>query len=71
MLMYLQATFDNPKGWNTMDIEQSPLLSDFSALWANLKTTYMKELPAIAFSDIPDAEEVAASFEKIANQLKS
>ena len=69
LLDHDRATFDNPEGWNTMDIEQSPLLSDFSALWANLKTTYMKELPAIAFSDIPDAEEVAESFEEIVKQL--
>lgn len=70
LLDHDRATFDNPEGWNTMDIEQSPLLSDFFALWANMKSTYMKELPAIAFSDIPDAEEVAASFEKIAKQLR-
>ena len=29
----------------------------------------MKELPAIAFSEIPDAEEVAESFEEIVKQL--
>ena len=69
LLDHDRATFDNPEGWNTMDIEQSPLLSDFSSLWENLKTTYMKELPAIAFSDIPGAEEVAISFEEIVKQL--
>ena len=71
LLDHDRATFDNPEGWNTMDLEQSPLLSDFSSLWANLKTTYMKELPAIAFSEIPGAEEVATSFGKIAKQLIS
>ena len=69
LLDHDRATFDNPEGWNTMDIEQSPLLSDFSSLWANLKNTYMKELPAIAFSDIPGTEEVAISFEEIVKQL--
>ena len=69
LLDHDRATFDNPEGWNTMDIEQSPLLSDFSSLWENLKNTYMKELPAIAFSDIPGTEEVAESFEKIVKQL--
>ncbi|MBQ6872056.1 MAG: nucleotidyl transferase AbiEii/AbiGii toxin family protein [Bacteroidales bacterium] len=69
LLDHDRATFDNPEGWNTMDIEQSPLLSNFPALWTSLKTTYMKELPAIAFSDIPDAEEVAESFEEIVKQL--
>ena len=69
LLGHDRATFDNPEGWNTMDIEQSPLLSDFSSLWENLKNTYMKELPAIAFSDIPGAEEVAISFEEIVKQL--
>lgn len=49
LLAHDRETFDKPEGWNTMEIGQSPLLSDFPALWSNLKETYLKELPAIAF----------------------
>ena len=71
LLAHDRDTFDKPEGWNTMKIEQSPLLSDFSNLWSNLKETYLKELPAIAFSTIPSEDVVAKSFEKIINNLSS
>ena len=65
-MLYL---FDKPEGWNTMEIGHSPLLSDFPTLWSNLKETYLKELPAIAFSTIPSENAVAKSFEKIINHI--
>ena len=64
-----RETFDKPEGWNTMEIGQSPLLSDFPALWSNLKETYLKELPAIAFSTIPSEDAVAKSFERIVYRI--
>ena len=65
LLAHDKARFDKPEGWNTMEISQSPLLSDFPTLWSKLKTTYNKELPAIAFSDIPSESSVSESFEVI------
>ncbi len=61
--------FDKPDGWGGMDIKSSPLLSDFPAIWSSLKGTYLKELPAIAFSDIPNEDDVAKSFELIIKSL--
>lgn len=69
LLAHDRETFDKPEGWNTMEIEQSPLLSDFPALWSNLKETYLKELPAIAFSEIPSEEAVNKSFEEIKKHI--
>ena len=69
LLAHDRKTFDNPEGWNTMKIEQSLLLSDFSNLWSNLKDTYLKELPAIAFSEIPKEDVVAKSFEEIIDHI--
>ena len=69
LLAHDRETFDKPEGWNTMEIEQSPLLSDFSNLWSNLKETYLKELPAIAFSTIPSEDAVAKSFKEIINHI--
>ena len=69
LLAHDRETFDKPDGWNTLKIEQSPLLSDFSNLWSKLKETYLKELPAIAFSEIPQENVVAKSFEEIINRI--
>ena len=71
LLAHDRETFDKPEGWNTMGIGQSPLLSDFPALWSNLKETYLKELPAIAFSEIPEEDVIAKSFINITELIKS
>jgi hypothetical protein len=68
-LAHDRATFDKPEGWNSKKIEQSPLLSDFSVMWPKLKETYLKELPAIAFSEIPKEDLVAKSFEVIIKSI--
>ena len=69
LLAHDRETFDKPEGWNTMEIEQSPLFSNFPALWSNLKETYLNELPAIAFSEIPEEYVVAKNFERIINYI--
>lgn len=65
LLEHDRETFDKPEGWSAMDIALSPLLSNFPDIWSCLKGTYLKELPAIAFSDIPNEVVVAKSFEEI------
>ena len=52
-----------------MEIEESPLLSNFPEVWSDLKETYLKELPAIAFSTIPSEDVIAKSFEQIINRI--
>ena len=42
LLEHDRETFDKPDGWNGMQIRQSPLLSDFPAIWYSLKGTYLK-----------------------------
>ena len=64
-----RETFDKPEGWNTMEIEESQLLSNFPEVWSDLKETYLKELPAIAFSTIPSEDVIAKSFEQIINRI--
>lgn len=69
LLAHDRETFDKPEGWNTMEIVESPLLSHFPEVWSDLKGTYLKELPAIAFSTIPSEDVVAKSFEQIINRI--
>lgn len=69
LLIHDRETFDKSEGWSTIEIEQSPLLSDFTTLWSSLKETYLKELPAIAFSETPSVDAVARSFEAITKNI--
>lgn len=71
LLAHDRETFDIPEGWNIKKIEQSPLLSNFVAVWSDLKDAYQKELPAIAFSTIPSEDAVAKSFIEISGRIKS
>lgn len=71
LLAHDKTTFDKPDGWNTKTVEKSSLLTDFSNVWSVLKDVYLKELPAIAFSKIPDENDVAESFTKIIRQIKA
>ncbi len=65
LLIHDKNTFDNPTGWKEKSVDESPLLIDFQSVWRNLKDTYNKELPAIAFSEIPKESEIANSFKII------
>jgi len=60
-----QREFDEPQGWQTKAISESPLILDFSALWSGLRSTYQNELTNLAFSKIPDEQSIADSFTKI------
>jgi len=35
-------------------IRQSPMLQNFNAFWASVKSHYTRELPLLAYSEIPD-----------------
>ena len=69
LLINDQQEFDKPTGWQTNTIEDSPLLTEFSALWTGLSSAYQSELEPLAFSEIPDEKLVAESFMKIIEKL--
>jgi len=62
LLIHDQQEFDNPKGWQTKTVENSPLFTEFSTLWTSLNSSYQSELTPLAFSEIPDEKLVAESF---------
>ena len=69
LLINDQQEFDRPSGWQTKTIEDSPLFTEFSALWTGLSSAYQNELEPLAFSEIPDEKLVAESFMKIIEKL--
>ena len=62
LLIHDQQEFDDPQGWQTKTIKDSPLITDFSNLWANLRSIYQNELTPLAFSDICNEKLIEESF---------
>lgn len=69
LLAHDKQAFGTPADWQGKQISQSPLVTDFPALWNFLKDIYLSELPKLAFVPIPDEKEVAEVFSKIVKQL--
>ena len=70
LLQHDKETFDKPEGLTEKHLGQSPLLVDFPTIWSELKNTYVRELPGIAFSAIPKETVVAHSFMDIVEIFK-
>lgn len=66
-----QTAFSKPMGWQGKNPMHSILLTDFPATWSNLKTTYSKELSALAYSEIPSQNDISDAFLYITNKLSS
>jgi hypothetical protein len=71
LFAYDQQEFDEPSGWQTKTLNDSPLLIDFPDVWASLRTTYQNELSNLAFAEIPDEEEVETTVQQIINIITS
>jgi hypothetical protein len=69
LLEHDRAIFNKPDGWNSRDIVESPLLTDFEGVWCSLRETYKREIPAITFSGVPQENDVAESFKKLLGQI--
>ena len=48
----------------------SPLLTDFHAVWMNLQSLYLRELPDLAYQEIPSAEQIEESIITILSTVK-
>ena len=57
-----QQEFDEPTGWQTKMIKDSPLISDFPDLWTTLREIYLSELPMLAFTTIPEEKIIEENF---------
>jgi hypothetical protein len=54
--------FEEPKGWQSKSVAESPLITDFESIWKQLKEKYQSELSAFAYRRIPDEQDVAKCF---------
>ncbi|MCZ2101003.1 MAG: nucleotidyl transferase AbiEii/AbiGii toxin family protein [Chitinophagales bacterium] len=62
LLAYDQREFDEPQGWQTKTITDSPLITEFPKLWEDLRSTYQNELTPLAYSEIPNEKLIEVSF---------
>lgn len=70
ILQHDKEMFEEPTGWQTKVISESPLLNDFSNVWQQLKEKYQTELSALAYRPIPDEKDVAKCFEELIKRIK-
>lgn len=45
--------FSEPEGWQNRSLSESPLVTDFENVWNGLKATYLRELPDVAYMEVP------------------
>jgi predicted nucleotidyltransferase component of viral defense system len=62
--------FDEPKGWQTKSLADSPLLTNFENMWEQLKNLYKTELSALAYLPIPDEKKIADCFMGLMNNIR-
>ena len=65
-----QQEFKKPDGWQVKSMDDSPLLTDFHEVWNNLKSIYLRELPDLAYQEIPSAEEIEDGLITILSTIK-
>ena len=62
--------FGEPQGWNEKKISESPLIKIFDIIWDKLNITYTKELSMLAYTEIPDKNDIAKKFKELVSILK-
>ena len=62
--------FDEPANWQLKQLAESPLITDFTNIWMQLKKVYNTELSALAFSEIPEEEKISNNFNKLIKLLQ-
>ncbi|KQC14419.1 MAG: hypothetical protein APR63_05670 [Desulfuromonas sp. SDB] len=69
LLNHDKELFSEPLGWRKKSITVSPLITDFDNIWKKIKSAYKTEISALAYSEIPDEEEVANSFKYLIKRI--
>jgi len=70
ILEHDKELFDEPDNWQSKQLIESPLITDFTKIWQQLKETYKTELSALALTEIPDEGKVSDSFQKLIKLIK-
>jgi len=71
LIIHDKDTFNEPVGWREKAILDSPILTDFSSIWKQLSGQYRTELSALAYSEIPGAQEIENTVGKILTKVST
>lgn len=71
LIAHDKMEFDRPPLWKASDIKTSVLLTDFDNTWAKLSPTYLSELGALSYSELPDESTIAASMRALLSITKT
>lgn len=64
-----QQHFDKPEGWQNKGIMDSPIITDLHSVWMALSNVYSRELPDLAYKEIPSIESIENSMEQLISYL--
>lgn len=64
-----QQRFDKPEGWQNKDVTDSPIIRDLHSVWSTLSNVYSRELPDLAYKEIPTVESIENSMEQLFSYL--
>jgi hypothetical protein len=70
ILQHDRELFEEPNGWQTKSISESPLMIDFQSIWKQLKVKYQAELSALAYRPIPYEKDVAKCFAELIKRIE-
>jgi hypothetical protein len=62
--------FEEPSGWQNKSVSESPLITDFTTIWKQLKEKYQTELSALAYRPIPSEDSISNCFSELINRIK-
>lgn len=65
LLEHDRTYFDKPIGWQQRTLSESPLISNLHNTWHALQSTYLRELPDLAYRSIPSTENIETSMKTI------
>lgn len=64
-----QQRFDKPAGWQDKRFTDSPIITQLHSVWAELSGVYVRELPDLAYKEIPSIEQIEYSMRQLVSYL--
>ena len=65
ILQHDKELFDEPDGWQSKSVSESPLISNFEYVWKQLKEIYKKELSTLSYRPMPNEKKVSEQFKEL------
>lgn len=69
LLEHDRKSFAKPTGWQQRPLAESPLVTSLHSTWLQLQPTYEREMPNLAYRDIPAVEEIESSIQAIISHI--